>query len=98
MVRAGGWKGDSIPAEAVIVQRRPNGEHETIPVNPPKIMNRNAADATLEANDLLYVPGSTGARSASAAVKGVGGASKYEIGYLITRWKTACTVTIVMAF
>lgn len=84
MALSGGWKTASDPAKAVIVREGPNGQRQTVPVNLKKIMARKANDVTLEANDLLYVPGSAGKTVGLAVVKGVGGATMWSLGYLIT--------------
>jgi len=69
----------------VIVREGSNGQRQTVPVNLPKIMARKQPDITLEANDLLYVPDSTGKKVGLAAVKGIGGAVMLGTGYLIIR-------------
>jgi protein involved in polysaccharide export with SLBB domain len=85
MALSGGWKPDADPAKAVIVRQGLNGQRETVPVNLRKIMARKDQDVTLEASDLLYVPGSTGKTVGLAVVKGVGGAAMLGFGYLIVR-------------
>jgi polysaccharide biosynthesis/export protein len=78
-----GWKADAKPAKAVIVREGANGQRQTLPIDLPKIMARKQPDVTLEANDLLYVPDSTGKTVELTALKGVGGAAMLGLGYLI---------------
>jgi|GEM_PF-328278 len=85
MALTGGWKSSAKPGKAVIVREGSNGQRQTVPVNLPKIMARKQPDITLEANDLLYVPDSTGKKVGLAAVKGIGGAVMLGTGYLIIR-------------
>ena len=83
MALTGGWKATAKPHSAVIVREDPNGQRKTLRLNLPEIMARKVPDVTLEANDLVYVPGSTGKAVGLAAVKGVGGAAMLGLGYLI---------------
>lgn len=85
MALTGGWKADAKPARAVIVREGSNGRRQTVHLNLPKIMARKKPDVTLEANDLLYVPGSTEKKVGLAVVKGVGAAAMYGLGYMIIR-------------
>lgn len=85
MALTGGWKPDAKPGHAVIVREGSNGQQHTLRVNLPKIMARKAPDVTLQANDLVYVPDSTGKKVGLAAVKGVGSAVMLGTGYLIIR-------------
>ena len=85
MALTGGWKSDAKPGKAVIVREGGNGQRQTVPVNLPKIMARKHPDITLQANDLVYVPDSTGKKVGLAAVKGIGGAVLLGTGYLIIR-------------
>ena len=85
MALTGGWKATAKPGNAVIVREDPNGQRKTLRLNLQKIMARKVPDVTLEANDLVYVPGSTGKAVGLAAVKGVGGAAMLGLGYLIVR-------------
>ncbi len=85
MALTGGWLDTAKPGSAVIVREDQNGQRKTVPLNLAKIMARKVPDVTLEANDLVYVPGSTGKAVGLAAVKGVGGAAMLGLGYLIVR-------------
>ena len=85
MALTGGWKADAKPGKAVIVREGSNGQRQTVPLNLPKIMARKKPDITLEANDLLYVPGSMGKKVGLTVIKGVGGAMMLGLGYLIIR-------------
>ena len=85
MALTGGWKATAKPHSAVIVREAPNGQRKTLHLNLPEIMARKVPDVTLEANDLVYVPGSTSKAVGLAAVKGVGGAAMLGLGYLIVR-------------
>lgn len=85
MALSGGWTAVSDPDKAVIVRQDSNGQRQTLPLNLRKIMARKEPDVVIEANDLLYVPGSTGKTVSLAALKGVGGAAMVALGYLIVR-------------
>jgi polysaccharide biosynthesis/export protein len=85
MALTGGWEPTAKPGSAVIVRDDANGQRQTVPLDLPKIMARKVADVTLEANDLVYVPGSTGKAIGLTALKGVGGAVMLATGYLIIR-------------
>ncbi|TAM79849.1 MAG: hypothetical protein EPN47_18855 [Acidobacteria bacterium] len=85
MALTGGWQATAKPDKAVIVREDSNGQRQTVPLNLPKIMARKEPDVTLEANDLVYVPGSTGKAVGLAAIKGIGGAVMLATGYLIIR-------------
>ncbi|HZT71570.1 MAG TPA: polysaccharide biosynthesis/export family protein [Terriglobia bacterium] len=85
MALTGGWKQDAKPTRAVIVREGPNGQRRTIPLNLPKIMARKQSDVALQANDLLYVPNSTEKEVGLAAIKGIGGAAMWGLGYYIIR-------------
>jgi polysaccharide biosynthesis/export protein len=85
MALTGGWKATAKPHNAVIVREDLNGQRKTVPLNLPKIMARKMPDVSLEANDLVYVPGSTGKAVGLTVVKGVGGAAMVGLGYLIIR-------------
>jgi polysaccharide biosynthesis/export protein len=85
MALTGGWKPDAKPADAVIVREGSNGQRQTLPLNLTKIMARKEHDVALEANDLVYVPDSTGKKVGLTVIKGVGGAAMLGAGYLIIR-------------
>ncbi len=85
MALTGGWLATAKPGSAVIVREDQTGQRKTVPLNLPKIMARKVPDVTLEANDLVYVPGSTGKAVGLGVVKGVGGAAMLGLGYLIVR-------------
>jgi len=85
MALIGGWEPTAKPGSAVIVRDDANGQRQTVPLDLPKIMARKTPDVTLEANDLVYVPSSTGKAIGLTAVKGVGGAAMLALGYLIIR-------------
>lgn len=85
MALTGGWEPAAKPGSAVIVRDDVNGQRQTLPLDLPKIMARKAPDVTLQANDLVYVPGSTGKAIGLTALKGVGGAVMLATGYLIIR-------------
>lgn len=85
MALTGGWKPTAKPGSAVIVRDDADGKRQTLPLDLPKIMARKSPDVTLEANDLVYVPGSTGKAVGLTALRGVGGAVMLATGYLIIR-------------
>jgi len=85
MALIGGWEPTAKPGSAVIVRDDANGQRQTVPLDLPKIMARKTPDVTLEANDLVYVPSSTGKAIGLTALKGVGGAVMLATGYLIIR-------------
>lgn len=85
MALTGGWKGSAKAREAVIVRDDVQGKRQTVPLDLPKIMARKVPDVVLEANDLVYIPGSTGKAIGLTAIKGIGGAAMLGTGYLIIR-------------
>lgn len=85
MAITGGWNPDSNPSKAVIVRESRNGQRQTVPVDLRKIMARKEPDVTLEANDMLYVPGSKEKRVGLTAIEGVGAAAMYGLGYMVIR-------------
>jgi polysaccharide biosynthesis/export protein len=85
MALTGGWKSDAKPGKAVIVREGSNGQRQTVPVDLPKIMARKQPDVTLEANDLVYVPDSTGKKVGLAAARASGLAVAAGAGYMIIR-------------
>lgn len=54
---------------AYIIRQDNNGTKNEIPVELGKIMDRKAPDATLVANDILYIPDAKGKRAALAALE-----------------------------
>ena len=61
---AGGLKGTAKPNEAVIIRKESDtGKKKEIEVNLGKVMGRKAEDVRLLANDILFVPDSTGKRA-----------------------------------
>lgn len=78
-----GWKADASPDKAVLVRTSSSGGVIRIPVNLAKIVNHRAPDLRLQANDILFVPGS-GVRGAGIfAVKGVAASALLAVGYLL---------------
>lgn len=58
---AQGLRGSAKPGQAVIIRKNPNtGQNQEIDVDLSKIMARKADDVRLYANDILFVPDSTG--------------------------------------
>jgi polysaccharide export outer membrane protein len=55
--------------DAYIFRRNASGATDEIPVQLTKILQRKAADVTLTANDILYVPDSKGRRLGFAAIE-----------------------------
>jgi polysaccharide export outer membrane protein len=61
---AQGLKGTAKPGDAVIIRRNPeNGTKQEINVDLRKIMSRKAEDLPVRANDILFVPDSSGKRA-----------------------------------
>ncbi|HEX5412421.1 MAG TPA: polysaccharide biosynthesis/export family protein [Terriglobia bacterium] len=85
MALTGGWRGSAKASKAVIVRDDAHGKRQTVPLDLPKIMARKTPDVALEANDLVYIPGSTGKAIGLTAIKGIGGAAMLGTGYLIIR-------------
>lgn len=85
MALTGGWKPTAKPGSAVIVRDDADGKRQTVPLDLPKIMERKSPDVTLEANDLVYVPGSTGKKLGLTVLSGVGAGAMVATGYLIIR-------------
>jgi len=51
------------PDKAVLIRKKASGELEKIPVNLKRILGQKEADVTLLANDVLFVPDSSGKRA-----------------------------------
>jgi polysaccharide export outer membrane protein len=54
---------------AYIIRQDDKGTRNEIPIELGKIMDRKAPDATLLANDILYIPDAKGKRAAFAAIE-----------------------------
>jgi polysaccharide export outer membrane protein len=67
---AGGVKGDAKPQDAVIIRKSSKtGRSREIRVNVKKILNRKSDDVQLLANDILFIPNSTGKRVLGKALQ-----------------------------
>ena len=67
---AHGLKGTAKPARAVIIRKDPEtGKEQEIDVNLKKIMARKAPDVGLRANDILFIPDSTGKKALRVAAQ-----------------------------
>ena len=74
--------------EAYIYRREANGTRNEIPIQLSKIMERKAADAPLEANDILYVPDNKGRRLTLGALEKIlvfGGGATTALIYGVVR-------------
>ena len=70
MALAQGLKGTAKPARAVIIRKDPEtGKEQEIDVNLKKIMARKAPDVGLHANDILFIPDSTGKKALRLAAR-----------------------------
>lgn len=67
---AQGLKGTAKPSDAVIIRKHPEtGKEQEIEVNLSRILGRKAEDVSLRANDILFVPDSTGKKALRRAAE-----------------------------
>lgn len=67
---AQGLKGTAKPSDAVIIRKHPEtGKAQEIEVNLSRILGRKAEDVSLRANDILFVPDSTGKKALRRAAE-----------------------------
>ncbi|HEX2713649.1 MAG TPA: polysaccharide biosynthesis/export family protein [Candidatus Acidoferrales bacterium] len=61
---AGGLRSTAKPRQAVILRKNSDtGQRQEVPVDVSKILERKAEDVRLQANDILFVPDSTGKKA-----------------------------------
>jgi len=71
---AQGFGGNARTSQAKIIRRLPSGQPTEIPVDLKKILNGKEPDVELAANDILFVPNSTGkgiAKSTAQSIVGI---------------------------
>jgi polysaccharide export outer membrane protein len=79
-----GLEGFASKKTAYIFRKEGSPDQDGVPVNLQKILNRKIPDVALQANDILYIPDSTGKRVTMRAIEatiGLGGAAAAAVIY-----------------
>jgi polysaccharide biosynthesis/export protein len=75
----------SAPKSAKIIRRGLEHDRTEVPVNVAKILDGKSPDMPLQANDILFIPGSTAKRAALRALEAALQAGTFAGGYTVVR-------------